>query len=80
MSDFNPLDRAKIAVHRSSFDLSSKKLFTAKIGEILPCYWQIAIPGKERIYDMGGVDLTTIPLKLYSRPLTTESIFCSICA
>lgn len=45
MSDFNPLDRAKIATHRSSFDLSSKKLFTAKIGEILPCYWQIAIPG-----------------------------------
>lgn len=44
MSDFNPLDRAKIAVHRSSFDLSSKKLFTAKIGEILPCYWQLAIP------------------------------------
>lgn len=45
MSDFNPLDRARIAVHRSSFDLSSKKLFTAKIGEILPCFWQIAIPG-----------------------------------
>lgn len=45
MSDFNPLDRAKVAAHRSSFDLSSKKLFTAKVGEILPCYWQIAIPG-----------------------------------
>jgi hypothetical protein len=45
MSDFNPLDRAKINTHRSSFDLSSKKLFTAKVGEILPCYWQIAIPG-----------------------------------
>ncbi len=45
MSDFNPLDRARIPVHRSSFDLSSKKLFTAKVGEILPCYWQIAIPG-----------------------------------
>lgn len=44
MSDFNPLDRVKIPTHRSSFDLSSKKLFTAKIGEILPCYWQIAIP------------------------------------
>lgn len=44
MSDFNPLARAKVAVHRSSFDLSSKKLFTAKVGEILPCYWQIAIP------------------------------------
>ena len=47
MSDFNPLDRAKIAVHRSSFDLSSKKLFTAKVGEILPCYWQIAISGNK---------------------------------
>lgn len=47
MSEFNPLDRAKVAVHRSSFDLSSKKLFTAKIGEILPCYWQIAIPGNK---------------------------------
>lgn len=45
MSDFNPLDRAKIPTHRSSFDLSSKRLFTAKVGEILPCYWQIAIPG-----------------------------------
>lgn len=47
MSDFNPLDRAGISVHRSSFDLSSKKLFTAKVGEILPCYWQIAIPGNK---------------------------------
>ena len=47
MSDFNPLDRAKVAVHRSSFDLSSKKLFTAKIGEILPVYWQLAIPGNK---------------------------------
>lgn len=45
MSVFNPLDRARINTHRSSFDLSSKKLFTAKVGEILPCYWQIAIPG-----------------------------------
>lgn len=45
MSDFNPLDRARISTHRSSFDLSSKKLFTAKVGEILPCFWQMAIPG-----------------------------------
>lgn len=45
MSDFNPLDRAKIPVHRSSFDLSQKRLFTAKVGELLPVYWQIGIPG-----------------------------------
>lgn len=47
MSDFNPLNRAKIPTHRSSFDLSSKKLFSAKVGEILPVYWQIAIPGNK---------------------------------
>lgn len=47
MSDFAPLDRAKIPTHRSSFDLSSKKLFSAKVGEILPVYWQIAIPGNK---------------------------------
>lgn len=47
MSDFDSLDRASISTHRSSFDLSSKKLFTAKVGEILPCYWQIAIPGNK---------------------------------
>ena len=47
MSDFNPLARAKISTHRASFDLSSKKLFTAKVGEILPCFWQIAIPGNK---------------------------------
>ena len=44
MSDFNPLYRAKVAVHRSSFDLSSKKLFTAKVGEILPVWFDFAIP------------------------------------
>lgn len=47
MSDFNPLDNAKIPVHRSSFDLSQKRLFTAKVGELLPVYWQIAIPGNK---------------------------------
>ena len=31
MSDFNPLDRAKVAVHRSSFDLSSKNCLRQKL-------------------------------------------------
>lgn len=45
MSDFNPMDRARVQVHRSSFDLSQKRLFTCKVGELVPTYWQIAIPG-----------------------------------
>jgi hypothetical protein len=44
-----------------------------------PCYQASAYDPV--MYDKtSDGDLTTIPLKLYSRPLTTESIFCSICA
>ena len=61
MSDFNPLNRAKISTHRSSFDLSSKKLFTAKVGEILACYWQIAIP--DTVYRISSDWFTrTVPV------------------
>lgn len=38
------MDRARVQIHRSSFDLSQKRLFTAKVGELIPCYWQLAIP------------------------------------
>lgn len=44
MSDFNPMDRARVQIHRSSFDLSQKRLFTCKVGELVPTYWQIAMP------------------------------------
>jgi hypothetical protein len=30
---------------RDGFDLSQKKLFTAKVGELLPVYWTHVIPG-----------------------------------
>lgn len=45
MSDFNPLVRKSIPTHRSGFDMSEKKMFTAKVGELLPVMWQYGIPG-----------------------------------
>ena len=45
MSDFNPLVRKSIPTHRSGFDMSEKKMFTAKIGELLPVMWQYGMPG-----------------------------------
>lgn len=45
MSDFNPLVRKSILTHRSGFDMSEKKMFTAKVGELLPVMWQYGIPG-----------------------------------
>lgn len=31
--------------HRSGFDIGRKNAFTAKIGELLPVYWDISMPG-----------------------------------
>ena len=45
MSDFNPLVNKSIPTHRSGFDMSEKKMFTAKVGELLPVMWQYGIPG-----------------------------------
>lgn len=45
MSDFNPLVDKSIPTHRSGFDMSEKKMFTAKVGELLPVMWQYGIPG-----------------------------------
>jgi len=44
MSDFNPLVRKSIPIHRSGFDMSEKKMFTAKVGELLPVMWQYGMP------------------------------------
>lgn len=46
---------------RSGFDLSQKKAFTAKAGELLPVYWDIAFPGDK--YDLGHQNFTrTVPV------------------
>lgn len=45
MSIFNPLARANVPTHRSSFDMSTKRLFTAKVGELLPIWWTMSLPG-----------------------------------
>lgn len=46
---------------RNGFDLSSKRNFTAKAGELLPVWWQEVIPG-----DVFDIDLSafarTMPL------------------
>lgn len=45
MSSFNPLVQLKNKPSRSDFDLSHKNAFTAKAGELLPCFVQEVIPG-----------------------------------
>lgn len=45
MASLFSLDDVKNRPHRSSFDLQSKRAFTAKAGELLPVYWTMTMPG-----------------------------------
>ena len=45
MANYTGMKEMQNSVHRSGFDISQKNLFTAKIGELLPVYWDFAIPG-----------------------------------
>lgn len=38
--------------HRSGFDIGRKNAFTAKIGELLPVYWDISMPGDRYKFDV----------------------------
>ena len=45
MAHYTGMKEMRNSVHRSGFDISQKNLFTAKVGELLPVYWDFAIPG-----------------------------------
>lgn len=45
MAHFTGLKELQNHAHRSGFDLSSKNVFSAKAGELLPVYWDIGLPG-----------------------------------
>jgi hypothetical protein len=38
--------------HRSGFDIGRKNAFTAKVGELLPVYWDISMPGDKYKFDV----------------------------
>ena len=65
MAHYTGLSNLKNKPHRSGFDVSGKRLFTAKVGEILPIYWDIALPG----------DSYRVPISYFTRtqPVQTSA-------
>ena len=65
MAHYTGLSNLKNKPHRSGFDVSGKRLFTAKVGEILPIYWDIGLPG----------DSYRIPISYFTRtqPVQTSA-------
>lgn len=45
MASYTGLSNLRNHPHRSGFDIGRKNAFTAKVGELLPVYWDISMPG-----------------------------------
>ena len=45
MGSYTGMSNLQNHPHRSGFDIGRKNAFTAKVGELLPVYWDISMPG-----------------------------------
>lgn len=45
MASYTGMSNLQNHPHRSGFDIGRKNSFTAKVGELLPVYWDISMPG-----------------------------------
>lgn len=53
MAHFTGLKGLQNHPHKSGFDIGSKNLFTAKVGELLPVFWDFAIPDCDYDIDLA---------------------------
>ena len=53
MAHFTGLKELQNHPHKAGFDIGSKNLFTAKVGELLPLYWDMAIPSCDYDIDLA---------------------------
>lgn len=52
MASYTGMSNLQNHPHRSGFDIGRKNAFTAKIGELLPVYWDISMPGDKYKFDV----------------------------
>lgn len=45
MASYTGMSNLQNHPHRSGFDIGRKNAFTAKVGELLPVYWDVSMPG-----------------------------------
>lgn len=53
MAHFTGLKELQNHPHKAGFDIGSKNLFTAKVGELIPVYWDFAIPDCDYDIDLA---------------------------
>lgn len=52
MASYTGMSNLQNRPHRSGFDIGRKNAFTAKVGELLPVYWDISMPGDKYKFDV----------------------------
>lgn len=52
MASYTGMSNLQNHPHRSGFDIGRKNAFTAKVGELLPIYWDISMPGDKYKFDV----------------------------
>lgn len=52
MASYTGMSNLQNHPHRSGFDIGRKNAFTAKIGELLPVYWDISMPGDKYSFNI----------------------------
>lgn len=52
MASYTGMSNLQNHPHRSGFDIGHKNAFTAKVGELLPVYWDISMPGDKYKFDV----------------------------
>lgn len=53
MASYTGMSNLQNHPHRSGFDIGRKNAFTAKVGELLPVYWDISMPGDKYKFDVA---------------------------
>ena len=52
MASYTGMSNLQNHPHRSGFDIGRKNAFSAKVGELLPVYWDISMPGDKYKFDV----------------------------
>lgn len=68
MASYTGMSNLQNHPHRSGFDIGRKNAFTAKVGELLPVYWDISMPGDKYKFNVEYFTRTQpVETSAYSR-------------
>lgn len=79
MASYTGMTNLQNHPHRSGFDIGRKNAFTAKVGELLPVYWDISMPGDKYKFNVEYLPvLSLLKLLLILGCVNTLILCCSV--